>query len=109
MAPKPRPRDRINPLDVPDRAYGRNPRALSSAVRRSVERTQAASAPARPARRIPRDVDEALDDRRAPRRRLGGQLGVARPRHPGAHERRGPETMHHKGGPGHRRPFPKRG
>jgi hypothetical protein len=79
-----------NPLDVPDRVYGANPRELASAVRRSAERTGIVSAPAQPAERAPRN------NRTAPKRKLSGRVTDR-------------ESTQRKGGPGKRRPFPKKG
>jgi len=79
-----------NPLDVADRVYGANPRDLASAARRSAERTGIVSARAQPAERTSRD------HRTAPKRKLGGRVI-------------GPESTQRKGGPGKRRPFPKKG
>lgn len=82
-------RSRPNPLDVPDRLYGQNPRALSAAARRSSERTGVPSA-------RPQPMSHAVTHPSAGAKRKKTIVAVT-------------EATGRKGGPGKRRPTPKKG
>jgi len=102
MANPRRTRGRTNPLDVTDEVYGRNPRDLSSAVRRSVERTGA---------QMPGGTGQLPPDRA----QRSARKAEARVQHeemsaatPNPRKRREFSTrVGRKGGPGKRRQTPK--
>jgi hypothetical protein len=96
-----RPRRPINPLDAADLRFGRNPRELSEASRRSQARV-GAMMPRGDGRMAPDPRDRAAI---VTEHRLQLARGTPNPR-----KRRGfTDAAGRKGGPGKRRPTPKKG
>ena len=107
----------LDPLDKPDATFGKNPRDLSRAVRRSTDRTGMSSTGARgPARGATkrRITKHSASKRRAKAADAADQM---RDTHAGNPEiarnklrdrLRAPAAEGRKGGPGKRRPFPKK-
>jgi hypothetical protein len=92
----------MNPLDVPDETYGRNPRDLAQAVRRSTERTDLPPVQSFSTTdtflESPPESSKALSA--VERAKLASAANIRRSA--------GVPTGKRKGGPGKRRPTPKK-
>jgi hypothetical protein len=107
----------LDPLDIPDATFGKNPRDLSRAVRRSVARTGMVSTGARgPARAAgTRRISKHAASKR--QEKYADAIDELRDTHAGRPEiarnklrdrMRAPASQGRKGGPGKRRPYPKK-